>query len=73
MGITDNGAKVATSTIDALKGNPLVLGLLLVNVVFLVGGGWVIHDVAERTAIGNERRDKMLVEIFKECRKSNGT
>jgi hypothetical protein len=69
MGISDNGAKVATSTIEALKGNPMVLGLLLINFVFLIGGAWVIHDVAERTATGNERRDKMLTEIIRECNK----
>lgn len=76
MGAIEEGGKLAQATVAGLSGNPMVLALVMINLVFLVGGGWIIHDVADRTAKGNERRDKMLTDLMLACRsfeaKENG-
>ena len=68
MGAVEQTGKIVASTAESLGKSPLALGLIVVNMIFLFGGGWVIHDVAERTSAGNERRDKMLAEIIRSCR-----
>lgn len=68
MGALEEGGKVAIQTVESLGKNPLVLGLILVNVLFMVGGGWIVHDVSDRVQTATERRDKMLGDLIRACR-----
>ena len=57
--------------LEALKGNPFVLGLVLVNAVFLIGGGLMLRDIVGKSSESNIRRDALLVqfaEMVKTCR-----
>lgn len=54
---------VASGVIDGLKQQPLVLALVVMNVLFLAGTGWVLNRVAE----SGERRDKMLMDLAQMC------
>ena len=56
MSIPEQGARVATSAIDALKSNPVVLALVLLQIVVLGLLGWYSH---ERTK-SNDR----LIDLF---------
>lgn len=49
-------ADVAKGAIDALKSTPLILAVILINVVSLVGFGYVLHSVSGAM----ERREKIL-------------
>jgi hypothetical protein len=56
MSIPEQGARVATSAIDALKANPVILALVMLQIVVLTLLGWYSH---ERTK-SNDR----LIELF---------
>jgi hypothetical protein len=59
--------KVATATIESLKSSPLALALIVINVLFLVGGIWVLHDIALNLKGQQERKDQLLAELAKDC------
>ena len=56
MSLPEQGAKVATSAIDALKSAPVILALVILQVLVLGILGWYSH---ERTK-SNDR----LIELF---------
>jgi threonine/homoserine/homoserine lactone efflux protein len=60
MSMPEQVSKVASTTIEALKAQPLALALIVVNVLFLLAGIWIMHDVAARFEARNERFDKVL-------------
>jgi hypothetical protein len=43
-------------TIDALKGTPILLAAMILNVIVLAGFGWTIHQVSSSI----ERRDALI-------------
>lgn len=43
--------------------NPLALALVVVNLMFLGGGGWLLLQVANRA----ETRDAALIALAREC------
>lgn len=63
MGISEQGGKVATSTIDALKSQPLALALIVVNVLFLAFVMFIIHSLKEQ----GERKDALLGDLARNC------
>ena len=42
--------------IDALKGTPFLLGMLILNIVVLIGCAWTLHEVSNAM----ERRESIL-------------
>jgi hypothetical protein len=71
MNIPEEVAKVATSTLDAMKSMPLAIALLVVNVGFLGFAAYVLGEVA---ANANERNKSQLelinnlVRDIRDCR-----
>ena len=63
MGAMEEGGKVATSTVEALKSQPLALALIIVNVLFLAFMMFIIHSLKETT----ERKDALLSELARNC------
>jgi hypothetical protein len=49
MSLPEHGAKVAVSTIDALKAQPLSLALVVMNVVFILFTAWLAYTINQRT------------------------
>ena len=47
---------IAKSVVDSLKGTPLVLALVLINVLTLIGFGYVLHKVSDAM----ERREALI-------------
>jgi hypothetical protein len=54
---------LANNLIDALKAQPLVLAVIVINVLFLVGGVYVLHD----RATSNERKDALIATLTERC------
>ncbi len=54
------GHRVITATpreaVDALKGTPILLAAMILNVIVLAGFGWTIHQVSSSI----ERRDALI-------------
>jgi hypothetical protein len=57
------GGKAAGDAIQALKGHPLALVLVLVNLCFLAAGSWAFTYVAESSG----RRDALMSQMAKDC------
>jgi hypothetical protein len=49
-------ADVAVKAVDALRSTPVMLGLILINVMVLIGFWYTLHSVANAM----ERRDAMI-------------
>ncbi len=62
MGITEEGAKVAGGVVDAMKGAPMLLVLLLVNAAFL---GVLVYLMGQAVANAGERNTQQLALIEK--------
>jgi hypothetical protein len=71
MGISDDTGKVAHATVDALKTQPLALALVIVNVLFLVGGAYIAHDFFARMESSSERKDQLLSDLASRCLYAN--
>jgi hypothetical protein len=59
MGIEDNVTEVAKSTLEAYKTNPMLTGLLALNLVFLIGFGWFLVKK-------NEAHEALVARILDE-------
>ncbi len=62
MGISEEGGKIATGVVDAMKGTPMLLVLLIVNAAFL---GVVVYLMGEAVANSAERNRTQLDLIGK--------
>jgi hypothetical protein len=55
------------TTIDALKGNPIVLGLLVINLMFLFAGGWTMNTIVNAVAATRTNQDAMIKVLLTSC------
>ncbi len=53
-------ADVIKHTVDALKGSPILLMILVLNLIVLTGFGFVLHQMSAAT----ERRDALIKECL---------
>jgi hypothetical protein len=67
MGPIQEGGKVATSMIEALKSQPLALALVIVNVLFLLGGLYFLHDLKASVQERNLRHDQQFSTLLEHC------
>ena len=58
MSIPEQGAKVAISTVDALKAQPLSLALVVMNVVFILFTAWLAYTINQRTEAQYKVKDE---------------
>lgn len=56
-------AKTTAVVAEGLKAQPLALALVVINILFLTGGGWLLMHVAERA----EQRDTALIAMARDC------
>jgi hypothetical protein len=57
------GGKVAQATIEALKSQPVALALVLINVIFLITGGFMFHELAESSRQNRAATYKLLTAM----------
>ena len=55
--------EVASTVAHGLKGHPLVLAVVVINVLFIVSAGWTLRSIAQSA----ERRDALLAQLVKDC------
>jgi len=64
MGTEEEVGKVAVATVESLRGSPLVLGLILINLMFLIGGGYIMLQLGEmiggRAAVWEETMQRVI-------------
>lgn len=53
--------QLATRVVDGLRGEPLALTLLAVNIGFIVGFALIFNEIAK----GVERKDALVVEMLR--------
>ena len=58
-----NGGKAVVSVVDGLKSNPLVLGLVIMNFLFITITSYWIYLIGQSTL----RKDALLIELVKNC------
>jgi hypothetical protein len=49
MSLPEQGAKVATGVVDALRSQPMVLALIVLNAIVLLAVFWSIKDTREKS------------------------
>lgn len=55
--------EIARALVDALKAQPGLLALMVINAASLVFFAWVLHEISIATA----RDDALLTELVKKC------
>jgi len=76
MNIVNEGGKVASTAIEAMRAVPLAIALLVVNVGFLCFAGYVLGEVAANAGERNKMQMELiekLVRDFRDCGKSGGS
>lgn len=63
MGALENGTKVVGGVVSGLAGNPILLALIVLNVLWMGIGVWIIREVSQ----GNQRKDLMMLQLAKDC------
>ena len=74
-GLVEEGGKVASNAVDAMKGTPLGIALLVVNMAFLGFVGYVLGEVAENAKVRNSSQMDLiskLVTDIRDCRQPGG-
>jgi hypothetical protein len=68
MGITEEGGKVATSAVEAMRGTPLGIALLVVNLAFLAFVGYLLGEVAENARTRNTSQMDLIAKLVTDIR-----
>ena len=71
MGVTEEAGKVGVSAVEAMKGAPLAIALLIVNCAFLGFASYVLGEVAANAAERNKAQIQLindLVHDIRDCR-----
>jgi hypothetical protein len=64
MGITEHGAKVAGSIVEGMKGQPLALGLIILNISFIVFVAWLAYTINLRTEAQYKVKDEQTAMLL---------
>ena len=71
VGIVEHTGKVASTAVEAMKGSPLAIGLLMVNIGFLGFTAYILGEVAENAKVRNQTQLALindLVHDIRDCR-----
>ena len=71
MGISEEGGKVVGGIVDTMKGTPMILALLLINVCFLGAVVYLMGEAVANSAARNQQQlgliEKLVTDI-RDCR-----
>jgi hypothetical protein len=62
-GVAEEGGKLAGGIVESLKAQPLALALVMVNLLFLVAGGFALHELGGSML----RKDELLAKLAENC------
>jgi hypothetical protein len=68
MVLGEEGAKVATAAMDAMKSTPLAIALLVVNVGFLGFAAYVLGEVASNASDRNKTQQELIMKLVTDIR-----
>jgi len=66
-GAIEEGAKVATGVVDALRAQPIALALIVMNVIFVVAVGLGAHALNIRTTQRYQAQDELIHKLIDQC------
>jgi hypothetical protein len=61
------GTKIATSTVDALKAQPLALALVVVNILFLIAAGLFVVYIGGAIRAERVEHSAALKAVIERC------
>jgi ABC-type amino acid transport system permease subunit len=67
MNVTDEVAKVATTTVEALRQTPLVLSLVIFNLLFMAAMVYVSVKAGARTDAEMGRMHELVAKVIAQC------
>ncbi len=71
MGVTEEAGKAVGSIVDTMKGTPMILALLLINVCFLGAVVYLMGEAVANSAARNQQQlgliEKLVTDI-RDCR-----
>lgn len=67
MGAVEETGKVVSATVDAMKGAPLAIALLVVNIGFLAFAGYVLGEVAQNAKERNQTQMELIGKLVHDC------
>ena len=60
----EQGGKVATSVIEGMKSQPLALGLIVLNISFIVFVAWLAYTINQRTESQYQVKDAQTATLL---------
>ena len=66
-GPVEEGAKVATGVIEALKQQPIALALIVMNVIFVGAAAYASHELNIRTTARYAAQDDLIHKLIDQC------
>jgi hypothetical protein len=63
----EHGAKAAANVAEGLKNSPLALALIVINVLFLAGGIWFLHEVTNAIQQDRDNRNAIVRTLLQTC------
>ena len=66
-GVVEEGGKVATGVIEALKSQPIALALIVMNIIFVGAVGLGAHALNIRTTQRYQAQDELIHKLIAQC------
>jgi len=66
-GAVEEGAKVASGVVEALRSQPIALALIVMNIIFVVAVGLGAHALNIRTTQRYEAQDVLIHKLIDQC------
>ena len=57
--------QIAVNVVEALRNQPLILALVIINMIVLAGFSFTLHQVSNSI----ERKDALVAELIRNCTK----
>jgi len=72
-GAVEEGAKVASGVVEALRSQPIALALIVMNIIFVVAVGLGAHALNIRTTQRYQAQDELIHKLIDQCLASKRT
>jgi len=73
MNIPEEVGKVANTVVDSLRGEPISLALIVMNIIFVGAAGYWAHEVNGRTNQQFAIKDALIEKLINQCHLGKAT